>query len=136
MTRSNNIFDSPLFDKKLCCDHNHNDARQISEGETHIHVEISEHTQKCSKQAECLKPCYKDLLNRLGVQGHDGAVAEITALRKNSGLDKSKQEDKLFTVIPLDKQNRMLRLGIGKNKNRWFIRVDLWFVALRLAEVS
>ncbi len=30
---------------------------------------------------------YRDLLNRLGVNGHDGAVSEIDALRKAAGLD-------------------------------------------------
>lgn len=30
---------------------------------------------------------YKDLLQRLGVQGHDGAVAEIGKLRKAHGLE-------------------------------------------------
>ncbi len=30
---------------------------------------------------------YEDLLNRLGVQGHDGAVAEIASLRKTANLD-------------------------------------------------
>lgn len=29
---------------------------------------------------------YKDLLDRLGVQGHEGAIAEINALRLNTGL--------------------------------------------------
>jgi len=30
---------------------------------------------------------YKDLLQLLGVQGHDGAIAEIDALRKIAGLN-------------------------------------------------
>lgn len=29
---------------------------------------------------------YADLLNRLGVQGHDGAIAEIDALRRHAGM--------------------------------------------------
>lgn len=29
---------------------------------------------------------YRDLLKRLGCNGHDGAVAEIEALRKDAGL--------------------------------------------------
>ncbi len=33
--------------------------------------------------------------------------------------------------IDLNKDNRMLRVGLGKNKGRWFIRVDLWFRAFR-----
>lgn len=31
---------------------------------------------------------YRDLLNRLGVNGHEGAIAEIDALRRRSGLDR------------------------------------------------
>lgn len=30
---------------------------------------------------------YKDLLQRLGVQGHEGAIAEIEALRNECGLN-------------------------------------------------
>lgn len=29
---------------------------------------------------------YRDLLNRLGVNGHDGAIAEIIALRERASL--------------------------------------------------
>lgn len=36
-----------------------------------------------------------------------------------------------MTYIPLDKFNRMLRIGFGKNMNKWFFRVDLWFFGLR-----
>lgn len=34
--------------------------------------------------------------------------------------------------LDLDKENRMLRIGFGKNKGSWFARVDLWFVGWRL----
>lgn len=34
--------------------------------------------------------------------------------------------------IILDKQNRMVRIGLGKNEGRWFFRIDLWFVGYRL----
>lgn len=37
-----------------------------------------------------------------------------------------------LTKIELDKDNRMLRCGIGKNKGLFFCRVDLWFVGFRL----
>lgn len=37
-----------------------------------------------------------------------------------------------LTKISLDKDNRMLRCGIGKNKGLYFIRVDLWFFGIRL----
>jgi len=30
--------------------------------------------------------CYKDVLDRLGVQGHEGAIAEIETLRRSCGL--------------------------------------------------
>lgn len=36
---------------------------------------------------ETVEARYKDLLNRLGVQGHDGAVAEISKLREAHDLD-------------------------------------------------
>ena len=36
------------------------------------------------------------------------------------------------TKLPLDVNNRMLRIGFGKNEDSWFFRVDLWFVGYRL----
>jgi hypothetical protein len=38
-----------------------------------------------------------------------------------------------LTRVDLDKQNRMLRIGIGKNDGRWFARIDLWYVGFRIA---
>lgn len=38
-----------------------------------------------------------------------------------------------YTYIKLDKDNRMIRSGFGKNKGRWFVRVDLWFIGIRLS---
>ena len=38
----------------------------------------------------------------------------------------------MLTKIPLDKDNRMLRLGFGKHDGHWFARVDLWFFGVRL----
>jgi len=35
--------------------------------------------------------------------------------------------------IKLDKNNRMLRIGFGKNKDRKFFRIDLWCVGYRLS---
>ena len=35
--------------------------------------------------------------------------------------------------IPLNKDNRMLRIGFGKNDGNWFARVDLWCVAFRIS---
>jgi hypothetical protein len=37
-----------------------------------------------------------------------------------------------LSKIALNKDNRMLRLGIGKNDGNWFARVDLWFVGFRI----
>lgn len=38
----------------------------------------------------------------------------------------------MITKIPLDPNNRMLRLGFGKHDGKWFARVDLWFAGWRL----
>jgi hypothetical protein len=35
------------------------------------------------------------------------------------------------TTIRLDKDNRMLRIGIGKHSGEWFFRIDLWWVGYR-----
>jgi len=35
-------------------------------------------------------------------------------------------------LIKLNSDNRMLRIGFGKNRGRWFFRVDLWFGGIRL----
>lgn len=37
-----------------------------------------------------------------------------------------------MTTIQLDKNNRMLRFGFGKNQGKWFVRLDLWFKGFRL----
>ncbi len=34
--------------------------------------------------------------------------------------------------IPLNKENRMLRIGFGKHENVWFIRIDLWTKGFRI----
>ena len=34
--------------------------------------------------------------------------------------------------INLDENNRMLRIGFGKNSGRWFFRIDLWYIGYRL----
>lgn len=41
---------------------------------------------------------------------------------------------KFFSIekIKLDKDNRMLRLGFGKNQATWFFRIDLWAVGYRI----
>lgn len=38
----------------------------------------------------------------------------------------------MLARIDLDKFNRMLRFGFGKNKGKWFVRIDLWWVGFRL----
>jgi hypothetical protein len=37
-----------------------------------------------------------------------------------------------FNFIKLDQDNRMLRIGFGKNQGRGFFRIDLWSVGLRI----
>ena len=37
-------------------------------------------------------------------------------------------------IITLQPHNRMLRLGFGKHKHLWFIRIDLWFKGIRLKQ--
>jgi hypothetical protein len=37
-----------------------------------------------------------------------------------------------ITKVSMDKNNRMLRIGLGLNEGRWFFRVDLWIVGLRI----
>jgi len=34
--------------------------------------------------------------------------------------------------IRLDKDNRMLRIGFGKNGGSPFFRIDLWFLGIRI----
>lgn len=38
-----------------------------------------------------------------------------------------------LTRIDLDVDNRMLRLGFGKNAGAWFIRADLWCIGYRIS---
>jgi len=38
----------------------------------------------------------------------------------------------MITKIVLDKDDRMLRIGFGKNKGNWFFRIDLWVVGYRI----
>jgi hypothetical protein len=37
-----------------------------------------------------------------------------------------------ITRIPMIPGYRMLRLAIGQNKHRWFLRIDLWSVGYRI----
>jgi hypothetical protein len=37
-----------------------------------------------------------------------------------------------LTKITLDQDNRMLRAGFGKNDGKWFARIDVWFIGLRI----
>jgi hypothetical protein len=39
-----------------------------------------------------------------------------------------------LTKITLDKDNRMLRIGIGKNDSNWFARIDLWGIGFRITK--
>lgn len=38
------------------------------------------------------------------------------------------------TKLVLDKDNRMCRIGFGKNDGHWFFRLDLWSVGYRVTE--
>lgn len=38
-----------------------------------------------------------------------------------------------LTKIPLDKNNRMIRIGFGKHESKFFFRVDFWFFGVRLS---
>lgn len=40
----------------------------------------------------------------------------------------------MITKIHLDKDNRMLRFGFGKNNGNWFVRIDLWCIAFRITK--
>jgi hypothetical protein len=44
------------------------------------------------------KAKYYDLLSRLGVQGHDGAISEINALRSAANLDTAPDDNPILTV--------------------------------------
>lgn len=37
---------------------------------------------------------------------------------------------KIYKIL-LDEDNRMLRIGFGKNNKEWFFRIDLWCVGYR-----
>lgn len=39
-----------------------------------------------------------------------------------------------LTTIKLDKDNRMLRAGLGKNEGNWFARIDLWYIGFRITK--
>jgi hypothetical protein len=38
------------------------------------------------------------------------------------------------TKLSLDKDNRMLRAGFGKNNGNWFFRIDVWYIGLRITQ--
>jgi hypothetical protein len=38
-----------------------------------------------------------------------------------------------LTKIQLDRDNRMIRAGFGKNNGNWFVRIDLWFIGIRVS---
>lgn len=40
----------------------------------------------------------------------------------------------MITKIILNKENRMLRIGFGKNNSKWFFRVDLWCIGYRFTK--
>lgn len=38
------------------------------------------------------------------------------------------------TKLTLEVNNRMMRIGFGKNNGAWFFRVDLWAVGYRITK--
>jgi hypothetical protein len=38
----------------------------------------------------------------------------------------------MIDIIRLNKDNRMLRIGFCKHEKKWFVRVDLWFIGIRI----
>lgn len=38
------------------------------------------------------------------------------------------------TKLVLNKDNRMLRIGFGKNEGNWFFRIDLWYIGFRITK--
>lgn len=37
-----------------------------------------------------------------------------------------------FDLIPMQRGNRMLRIGLGQHDGKWFFRIDLWLYGIRL----
>jgi hypothetical protein len=37
-------------------------------------------------------------------------------------------------IIRMSKDNRKLRIGIGKYEGSWFFRIDLWFFGIRISQ--
>lgn len=35
--------------------------------------------------------------------------------------------------IKMEEDGRMLRIGLGKNAGRWFLRIDFWFFGIRIS---
>lgn len=38
-----------------------------------------------------------------------------------------------FETIKMNPKFRMVRIGFGQNYDRWFFRIDLWWVGFRIA---
>lgn len=79
---------------------------------------------------------YKSILKQLEVNSGDGAISKIYDLTGKLPTLKTRQAkdsvSKLLTVINLDPNNRMIRVGLGKWNSSFFIRIDLWYVGFRL----
>lgn len=68
---------------------------------------------------------YKDLLERLGVSGHEGAIAEIEALRRSAGLGEQ-QEEPADTDAPTPEE----RAWIDRQSVSFRARLDLFSEAM------
>lgn len=40
----------------------------------------------------------------------------------------------MFTVIKMEPNNRMVRVGFGQHEGNWFFRIDVWYYGLRIAK--
>lgn len=40
-----------------------------------------------------------------------------------------------FSRLYLAPENEMIRIGFGRNEGRWFFRIDLWRIGLRVSTV-
>lgn len=36
----------------------------------------------------------------------------------------------------MNKDNRMLRIGLGKHESKWFFRIDLWYIGMRITGMN
>lgn len=75
--------------------------------------------------------------SRGGVLGNENVIGGVV-LCDYCSVDVYKElEAKKVNKMKIEKVvmtigNRMLRIGVGQNEFRWFIRIDLWWVGYRV----